>query len=60
MNAKNLVKYNVYSESQWVYPDDVLGEINKKLLTLDVARGGNVLCQILTDIEVEEGEPFVF
>jgi len=60
MPTKNPVKYNVYSESQWVYPDDVLGEIDTDLLILDVARGGNVLCQILTDTEIEEGEPFSF
>ena len=60
MTANNSVQFNVYSESQWVYPDDMLGELNKDLLTLNVARGGNVLCQILTDIEVKENEPFVF
>ncbi len=60
MLAKNPVKFNVYSESQWVYPDDILGELDKDLLTLDVARGGNVLCQILTDIEVEENAQFTF
>ena len=59
-SSKNLVKFNVYSESQWVYPDDVLGELNEDLLSLDVARGGNVLCQVLTDIEVEQGAPFTF
>ncbi len=53
-------KFNVYSESQWVYPDDELKELDEKLLTLDVARGGNVLCQILTDITVEEKTPFTF
>ena len=60
MFANNSVKFNVFSESQWVYPDDVLGEIKRELLNLDVARGGNVLCQILTDIKVEENEPFDF
>ena len=54
----NLVKFNVYSENQWVYPDDKLTKLNKDLLTLDVARGANVTCQILTDINVEEKTPF--
>lgn len=38
----------------------MLGEIDKALLSLDVARGGNVLCQILTDLHVAENERFAF
>lgn len=53
-------KFNVYSESQWVYPDDQLVELNEKLLLLDVARGGNVLCQVLTDIEICKGQAYTF
>ena len=60
MGVKHSVKYQVYSESQWVYPDDVLGTLNEALLTLHVARGGNVLCQILTDLSVREGDAFSF
>lgn len=54
----NMAKFNVYSESQWVYPDDTLDGFDEKRLCLDVARGGNVMCQILTDIQVEENTPF--
>ncbi len=57
---EKLAKYNVYTESQWVYPDDEMVAVDEKKLTLDVARGGNVLCQILTDFSVEENTPFNF
>ena len=57
---KNFIKYSVYSESQWVYPDDKLVDVDKELLKLDVARGANVLLQVLTDIEVEKDTPFTF
>ena len=57
INTKS-VKFSVYSENQWVYPDDTIGVINEELLELHIARGGNVLCQILTDIEVEKNSPF--
>ena len=57
---ENFIKYRVYSESQWVYPDDEILESNSESVNLDVARGANVLCQILTDIEVQENSPFTF
>ena len=44
---KKIAKYTVYSENQWVYPDDEIKDFDKNLLNLDLARGGNVLCQIL-------------
>jgi hypothetical protein len=57
---KTFVNYNVYSESQWVYPDDELCVGNNAPVGLDVARGGNVLCQILTDIQVQKGKAYKF
>lgn len=60
MSEKKFAKYTVYSESQWVYPDDKLVEFDKSLLNLDVARGGNVLIQVLTDLQVEENASFNF
>ncbi len=55
-----ILNFNVYSENQWVYPDDKLGELNKDLLSLDVARGANVLLQVLTDEQIKENAPFTF
>ena len=55
---KNLVKFSVFSENQWVFPDDKVDGVNEELLKLHIARGGNVLCQILTDISVTEKSPF--
>ena len=36
----NLVKFRVYSESEWVYPDDTLEGFEEEATVLDVARGG--------------------
>ena len=55
---KNLVKFSVFSENQWVFPDDKVDGVNEELLKLHIARGGNTLCQILTDISVTEKSPF--
>ncbi len=54
------VNYNVYSENRWVYPDDEIATKDRETVKLHIARGGNVLCQILTDLYVEKGETYSF
>ena len=47
------------SENIWLFPDDKVGT-PCNAVSLDAARGGNVLFQILTDEVIAEGTPFSF
>lgn len=48
------MNYCVYSENQWIYPDSSL--TGKKEVQLHAPRNSDVCFQVLTDLEVEEGE----
>ena len=50
----------VFSENQWVFPDDVIEATDCECVALDIARGGNVMIQVLTDASVSAGDEFSF
>ncbi len=53
------LSYSLFTENQWVFPETALSE-GKASLSLETARGGHTLCQILTDETVKEGTPVSF
>ena len=52
------INYKIFSENQWVFPDDILDDFDESLLSLDIARGGNVMIQVLTDASVSACDEF--
>lgn len=48
------MNYSIYSENEWIYPDTRLSE--KQDVQLYVPRNSDVCFQLMTDLEVEEGE----
>lgn len=50
------VKYRVYSENEWVYPDDEIIAFDEATLSLHTARGGNVMIQALAEGEIKKGD----
>ncbi len=56
---KNSLSYALFSENQWIFTDTALAE-GQPTLTLEAARGGHTLCQLLTDLTVEEGTPISY
>jgi len=52
------INYKIFSENQWVFPDDILDGFDESLLSLDIARGGNVMIQVLTDTSVSVSDEF--
>lgn len=57
INKSAFVAYGSFSENRWVYPDDSIEVYNGREIVLHCARGGNVLTQLLTDLQVQEGDP---
>lgn len=57
MENKDTLAYGSFSENRWVYPDDGIEVCNGREIVLHCARGGNVLTQLLTDLQVQEGDP---
>ena len=49
-------KYRLFSENQWMFPDDEVTAFATELAKLDLPRGGNVMVQVLTDVTVAKGE----
>lgn len=49
-------KYRLFSENQWMFPDDEVTAFDPELTKLDLPRGGNVMVQMLTDVTVAKGE----
>ncbi|MBE6589127.1 MAG: DUF4091 domain-containing protein [Ruminococcaceae bacterium] len=56
MKGDLIMKYQVFSDSEWIYPDTPLGEAG--VADLISARGADVCFQLLTNVEACEGEPF--
>ncbi len=55
------MKYRVFSENTWVYPDTVISDDVCDLpIKLHVARGSDVCFQLLTDLHLAGDEPFSF
>ena len=54
----SMIRYQVFSENQWLYPDTVLEKENKA--ELYAARGSDVCFQILMDYVLTEGEKVTF
>lgn len=50
------VPYRIFSENQWVFPDDPVGAYQVNTATLHCARGGNILTQLLTDLQVSTSD----
>ncbi len=51
------MKYHVYNDSTWLYPDTVVPEQTESYAA-DLARGGTVGVQLLTDVSVSEAVAF--
>ena len=49
-----MIKFAVYTDNEWLYPDSELGAKTKA--ELYAARNGDVCFQVLTDYELEQGE----
>ncbi|MBQ9941096.1 MAG: DUF4091 domain-containing protein [Clostridia bacterium] len=50
-------KYRVYTQNQWVFPDDKIDLfVEDQPVNVHIARGGNVAVQFLTDINVKKGD----
>ncbi|MFC5402668.1 DUF4091 domain-containing protein [Cohnella soli] len=41
------MKYGIYSDNEWLYPDSIVHEHGKKEIRLLAAKGGHAACQIL-------------
>ena len=54
MNIKN---YRLATENEWLFADDTVGNAVGSGFVGDMARGGNLLFQILTDEEIADGTP---
>lgn len=53
------IDLRIVSENTWLFPTDTVGTPNNTV-SLDAARGGNVLFQILTDEVLAEDTPFSY
>ncbi len=53
-----MIKFAVYSDNEWVYPDSELTAQN--VAEVYAARNGDVCFQLLTDYELESGEKIEF
>ena len=53
------IALRIVSENTWLFPTDTVGT-PCDTVSLDAARGGNVLFQVLTDEVVAEGTPFSY
>ena len=51
------INFRTLTENEWLYPTDTVGTPDTEI-TLDAARGGNVLFQILTDEVLAAPAPF--
>ena len=54
------MRYQVFSDNEWIYPDTELVEGRGLVAHLYAARGGDVCFQILTDLEMEGTEKISF
>ena len=52
------MKYQVFSENEWIYPDSEITKVNKA--ELFSARGADVCFQVLTDLLLKGGEKISF
>ena len=52
------IAFRTVTENEWLYPTDTVGTPTTEI-TLDAARGGNVLFQILTDEVLTSPAPFM-
>ena len=52
------MKYQIFSDNEWVYPDSEIGTAGKA--ELFAARGGDVCFQVLIDRELAAGEDVKF
>jgi len=55
------MKYQIFSENQWIYPDTQIDDINgKRSPDLHAPRGSDVCFQILTDLPLDGGESITY